>query len=309
MCCFFKSGEGGTTVVPPSNWPEEPSAPTPPELPEPGTNPTVNPTPWQPIIDLPDFSFDLTVTTAPDNDEVIDWLKKIYYELRNFHSDARSWFAEISEGFDDVVSAVNSASSQIYSQLLVIDDHLRTEFQNTRNYLYRLFHWLAKQIDFQTDPYNDSNVIYWLKQIWSKLGGGINTRPTDPTTEPENWWDWLIRAIQNFLIGLAATSSDLISEFADLISQVMHQFPFSIPWDIAAILGALAAAPITPRFVITIPTVEGWWETFDFVIDMAPFDTAAAVIRTMEKLVFVGFLIWKSKDLLDFMDATKWFNA
>lgn len=302
------AGGGGDPVVPPTNWPDEPSAPSPPELPEPGTNPTVTPAPWSPVLN-PTFDFDLNITTDPTSSDLIDWVQKIYFELKAFHRDAHDWANDFGGGFTKVVQAVNSASSQLYSQLLVIDSSIHDEGLRIRNYMYQMFHWLKDQLDFQNNSFDDNNIVYWLKRIWSKLGSGdINLRPTDPTTEPENWWDWLVKAIQNFLIGLAATSSELISEIADIASQVMHEFPFSIPWDIAAILAALATSPITPKFTFVIPAVEGWWSDVQFVIDLSPFDTAAETIRLMEKLLFTGFLIWKSKDLLDFMDVTKWFN-
>lgn len=305
---YFTDNSNVTPVIPPSNWPDEPSAPSPPELPEPGTNPTVTPAPWSPVLS-PTFDFDLNITTDPTSSDLIDWLQKIYYELKAFHRDAHDWANDFGGGFTKVVQAVNSASSQLYSQLLVIDSSIHDEGLRIRNYMYQMFHWLKDQLNFQNDSFNDNNIVYWLKRIWSKLGSGdINLRPTDPTTEPDDWWDWLVKAIQNFLIGLAATSTELISEIADLASQVMHEFPFSIPWDIAAVLAALSTAPITPVFTITVPAVDGWWASFDFVIDMSPFDGAAETIRLMEKLLFTGLLIWKSKDLLDFMDVTKWFN-
>lgn len=305
----FALSRGVTTpVVPPTNWPDEPSAPSPPDLPEPGTNPTVTPTPWAPVIS-PTFDFDLNITTEPTTNDLIDWVKKIYYELRNFHSDAQDWFDEVGKGIESLVDAIDDAEEQIYGELQTIDETVRDEGQKIRDYMYQMFHWLKDQLDFQNNSFDDNNIVYWLKRIWSKLGNGdINLRPTDPTNDPDDWWDWLVKAIQNFLIGLAATSTELISEIADLASQVMHEFPFSIPWDIAAVLAALSTAPVTPVFTVTVPAISGWWNTFDFVIDLHPFDGAAETIRLMEKLLFTGLLIWKSKELLEFMDVTKWFD-
>lgn len=306
---FFFSSVNAEPVVPPTNWPDEPSAPTPPELPEPGTDPIVTPTPWAPVIS-PTFDFDLNITTEPNSNDLIDWVKKIYFELRSFHTDAQDWFDEVGKGIDGVVKAVDDAQKQIYSELQTIDDTLRDEGQKIRDYMYQMFHWLKDQLNFQNDTFNDSNIVYWLKRIWSKLGNGdINVRPTDPTTDPTGVWDWLIKLIQNFLIGLASSANDLISEMADLVSQVMHEFPFSIPWDIAAFLAAFAAAPITPDVDVTIPAIEGWWGETVISIDLSPYDTAAAAVRAMEKILFAAFLAWKSKDLLEFMDVTKWFNG
>ena len=302
-------GGGGDPVVPPTNWPE-PETPEPPELPEPGDPVVEPPDPYEPSTG-PTFIWNFTNTSEPtDTSNLLEWIKKIFYELKAIHSDLKIWFENLGTAITDGFEAMDNACGQIYDVITENTDELKNQFQALKTYLKQLFNWLGEKMNFQASGYDDTSVIYWLKRIWSKLGNGdINVRPTDPTTDPTGVWDWLIKLIQNFLIGLASSANDLISEMADLVSQVMHQFPFSIPWDIAAFLAAFAAAPITPDVDVTIPAIEGWWGETVISIDLSPYDTAAAAVRAMEKILFAAFLAWKSKDLLEFMDVTKWFNG
>lgn len=297
---------GSEPIVPPTNWPDVPAAPSPPDLPEPGTDVPVEPTPWVPVIS-PTFDFDLNITTEPTSNDLIDWVKKIYFELRSFHSDEQDWFDEVGKGIDGLVDAINDAQEQIYDELQTIDETLRSEGQKIRDYMYQMFHWLKDQLNFQNDSFNDSNIVYWLKRIWGKLGDGdVNVRPVDPTVDPPAWWEWLNKMLDSLLDGLVGVFNELLGGTGDLLEEVIHQFPFSIPWDIAAFLTALAAAPVTPVFDIVIPAVDGWWSQITFHIDLSPYNTTAATVRLMTKLVFAGFLAWKSRELLDMMDVTKW---
>lgn len=334
-----------TPVVPPTNWPDEPEAPSPPELPEP-SDPTVDPPepydPYDPVVDPPapynptggdTYIYNITNVTEPtDTSSVLEWVKKIFYELKALHSDLSTWVQNLGSSLDklrvtlnngftqlygaiddvesdiqDVVSAVDNANRQIYNRIGDFWTNLKSEFVSLKQYLRQLFNWLGEKMNFTAEGYDDTSVIYWLKRIWSKLGDGdINVRPTDPTVDPPAWWDWLNRMLDSLLDGLVGVFNNLLGGTGDLLEEVIHQFPFSIPWDIAAFLTVLSAQPVTPVFDIVIPAIDNWWPEYTIHVDMAPFDTAAATIRLMTKVVFAGCLAWKSRELLDMMDVTKW---
>lgn len=63
-------------------------------------------------------------------------------------------------------------------------------------------------------------------------------------------------------------------------------FPFCIPYDIYALLSLLAAEPEAPyfEFDVDIPIIDFTWH---IVIDLSPWDDVAAVLRTMELLLFI----------------------
>lgn len=303
---FYYVGGASEPVVPPTNWPEV-NAPSPPELPEP-SNPTVDPAdPWSVTI-APSLTFSVNLETDPvDTTSIVDWLKKIFYQLKLMSTDLRQWFENLHTDHSSIIRAINDSCSQLYVKWNEYEDNMMDEFDETRQYLYQLFHWLADQFDFQQDPFNDNNIVYWLKRIWSKLGNGdVNVRPTDPTVDPTGVFDWLNRLIEKLFDGLVDVANQLIDGAGDLLEAVIHQFPFSVPWDIAAYLTAFVAAPITPVFDIPIPAVQGWWDAFTIHVDMTPFDSTAATVRAMSKILFAGVLLMKSKELLEMMDVTRW---
>lgn len=292
---------------PDGDWPEnEPDAPEPPELPTP-TDPTIEPPdPYQPTTGNTYIWNTTNVTEPTDLTSITDWLSKIFQQLKAMQTDLNSWLQNLSNGQTSIRQALDNAASQIYGAVNGLQSAISLEFSSLKTYLKGLFEWLSDSMQFENAGYDDSSVIYWLKRIWAKGGNGVNTRPVDPTTDPDGAWDWLLRLIQNLTLNLAASLSDAVSDLGDLLSQVITQFPFSIPWDIALFLTALASPPVTPKFTLSIPEIEGWWEQVDFVIDLTPYDTMAATVRTMEKIIFAGFLAWKSKELLSFMDPTTW---
>lgn len=75
------------------------------------------------------------------------------------------------------------------------------------------------------------------------------------------------------------------------INKLKLKFPFSLPWDVWAMLKLLEAPPTTPVFTL-------WWPYTDgLVIDLSPLDDVAAVSRTMSLFVFTGGLLLRTKDM------------
>lgn len=73
-------------------------------------------------------------------------------------------------------------------------------------------------------------------------------------------------------------------------------FPFCIPWDLYALLSALAADPVAPSFQwrFYLPNLIDQTIT----IDLAAFDTVAQIVRTMELLAFCVGLAFETRNLI-----------
>ncbi len=67
------------------------------------------------------------------------------------------------------------------------------------------------------------------------------------------------------------------------------KFPFSIPWDIAAVVGSMSAAPETPVFEIPI-VFERYDIDYTITIDMADFEVISKISRLFLSLTFILFL-------------------
>lgn len=73
-------------------------------------------------------------------------------------------------------------------------------------------------------------------------------------------------------------------------------FPFCIPFDIYSFLNVLAADPVAPHFEWRL-YVEGLVD-YTFVIDLAAFETAAVILRTMFLLLFCVGLAAVTRQLI-----------
>lgn len=67
------------------------------------------------------------------------------------------------------------------------------------------------------------------------------------------------------------------------------KFPFSIPWDIAAVVSSMAATPETPVFEIPI-VFERYDIDYTFTLDMSDFEVISKISRLFLSLTFVLFL-------------------
>lgn len=74
-------------------------------------------------------------------------------------------------------------------------------------------------------------------------------------------------------------------------------FPFCLPFDLIDFLGVLAADPVAPCFTWTFyyPSLDGM-KSYDFEIDLSPFNSVAQLLRDMECILFVVGLILITRD-------------
>lgn len=70
-------------------------------------------------------------------------------------------------------------------------------------------------------------------------------------------------------------------------------FPFCIPFDLYNFFCCLAADPETPVFNLSIP-VFGY--SYDFTVDLSPFDDVAALVRNFELFLFIIILATTTRD-------------
>ena len=296
-------GVSGGTPDPPNNWPDDDPTPTPnpPSVPDP--DPPVEPDPptypTQPITPYPSppTVVEPTIPSTPDLTDILDAMANHCRHIRDAMHDE---FADFDADFRTQIGWLAGCISDAIESL---DGDIALCFEHLENYLYDLFHWLADQFDFSFGDYDDSSVLHYLRMIYSRLGSGrIDTRPVDPVADPFGIGEWLKQLFDNFLLDLIAIGAgdlaDVIADFRDLVTK----FPFSIPWDLAAMLALLVADPVTPviQFPWHVMTANGLTST-QIRIDLSAWDSTMVPIRLMEKLAFCMLLASRSKDLLDFI--------
>lgn len=295
----YVGGGDDEPTEPPVDWPEPDPTPTPPVPPDPVTPDP--PTPWNPI---PDIDIDIT---GDDFQDLLDALNEHCIHLQN---------------------SISSNISQLWElQSDLFSDHMNTFWDNLHNDLL----WLGECLNFDVNvnvdggssggddgsgegdtttyvPFDDSSVIYWLKQIWSKLGNGISIRPVDPVVNPDGWWDWFTNLLGGLIGALADVGLDKIGGLVDALDTLREKFPFCIPWDIAALLGLLVSEPVTP--VIELPLMalsgsNGVQQVGSMVIDLDAYSDAWEAVRWIERIAFCVYLATRTKDFLDLLGKIK----
>lgn len=272
-----------TPTVPPTNWPDTPDNPTP-------TEPDVPIHTGHGIDDLPepnDYIEQPTYVTnvfTADLQGVIDALDEHCQHLQNaMYSNLQGFYDDITDFIWQVVQWLGSNINDMLNDLC--------------DYLQDLFEWLANQFDYSVSGtgYNDNTVVSWLRKIYARLGGGTNTRPTDPVADPFDFGEWLAQLFGNFVGWLFGLGSEAVSGLVEDFQTLITKFPFSIPWDLGAMLALLVTAPVTPVFEFPCYTLSGSaiTQVGTYRIDLSAWDDVMNTVRPMEVLVFAFWLAFK----------------
>lgn len=294
---YAKYAQAGEFAPPSGDWPEQvPNAPLHPVVPEP--EPSTPPTEPEPVIPEPDMP-DLPVFTPvvqPEGTDYTDWLRAILEALNAIDSD----LVEFASNVGDYFSAQNTFLRQIISDMARHCDHLQIrlneENEELQDYLHDLFVWLERQLEFNFEGFDDTSIISWLRKIYAKLGGG--TYEPNPQADEPSFFEWLKDLWHRFLLDLMAVLPDSLGNLLDLFSQLTHYFPFSIPWDVAALLGLFAHTPITPVFDLPMPFMAGEGGTTMVHIDLSGWDGVASMMRPVFLAIFCLKLALMSRDML-----------
>lgn len=296
-----------------SNWPESDpvEAPQPPELPEPQdpvTDPQPDPPTPQPNPTFPIYVDVSTTSYTADLQGILDAMNDHCMHLQNaLHTNFSDFWTSLSTKMTNDYADLRQL---LHGQFGWVGETIQDEMSETRDYLKELFEWLADQFDYSISggAYNDNTVVSWLKKIYGKLGTGVNSRPADPVADPEQTGSWLDTLINNLMTALNDIFPGLINQvrefFGGALGNLTSKFPFSIPWDVAAILGLLVAEPVAPS--VEIPaytiTVEGLTQAGSYDIDLSAYDAAWGAVRIMMRIAFALYICVHTKDFLDVIE-------
>lgn len=209
----------------------------------------------------------------------------------------------------DAIRTVNDNLDEFESNLL---GYLDTFWSNLRGYLDAWFtdfsNWfdvISTQLDdwfrYFANQYDEMN--RWLKGIFYKLGSGATSDEPDVTIQPDDFWDWLGNVLTKYTDIPQDFIDNQFGDFVNLIRQLTGKFPFSVPWDIAYMLGLLSHTPVTPAFNFWMPSISNGQiivQGTQVSVDLAPFDGVAAVCRRCELFLFaIGLTKMTFKTLQD----------
>lgn len=93
---------------------------------------------------------------------------------------------------------------------------------------------------------------------------------------------------------------DFVPQFPSdwvVVNGLQDFFPFCIPWDLAFIISLLQAEPEAPYFEWEM-NFGKYADPYMITIDFAPYETVARVLRVMMVIVFLFFLVRKTRKLI-----------
>lgn len=183
--------------------------------------------------------------------------------------------------------------SPITERLDVINENL-TEFAENMDdwwsWLNDMTEDLRKQLDGLTE-----GIETWLQMIYNRIPSATGTQP-DPLEDDEGFWGWLL-ALLNQLLGHVPES---LAEMLGILNELTGLFPFSVPWDIYAILAMFAHSPVTPVMSLPLPVPEIVNENcyVNLNVDFSGYDSAAQAARQVQLIAFALWLALRTPDLL-----------
>lgn len=328
-------------VTPPqSNWPDDDTPkkpdPTPPKVTEP--TPPTTPNPRNPTVDVepdpPTVEPDppvtppvITIVSEPTNTTPQDytpWLRAILQVLNDIYDYMYTlavWLDGVLEDhcyhlreqmYNCSVYEADSFERSINIGVGSINDNMKTYaeyivngnydlLEDHHKYLAELAQWLVENLSWSyggttTDT---EGLETWLRKIYYKLGSGsVDTRPVDPVTDYERYVQWLGSLFDDVSIDLGGIH---IGDLSDDIETLEHTWPFSVPWDLMAVMALLSAEPVTPAITWVIPATD-WYDEISLQIDATWLDGVMPAVRSVEMMAFVVFVLVHTRDLFGMLD-------
>lgn len=299
--------------VPPDP-PDDPDLPDPDPIPDPPQGPTVDdPTP--PTVDDDDnFTYDFQGLIDALNEHCIHIqtnLNANFSAIRTYFSSKltgefsanRSYMQTVGDAINEQIG--NIGDYMVEAINLHVDyaiDSVEQCFDDLISYLDEVTEWLDEKLNYKfPDSYDDTSVLYWLKRIWGKLGGGsVSTKPIDPVVDNQGTLEWLLNLLQQLLGDVAEKVVGALgmAEMLSAMGELTSYFPISIPWDMYAVVDLLDAEPVTPVFDLAMPTgFDG--ETVTVHVDLSPWDDVAAICRQGSVILFAVGLMWRVRSMID----------
>ncbi len=140
----------------------------------------------------------------------------------------------------------------------------------------------------------------YLRDIIKAIGNiriGSPIRPPSGSGVPDvigNFLDFLTDTGELATDKVEEKAGDLISGMLDVFGTVVdvltEKFPFSIPWDILAIITALAAEPAPPHFEIPV-VIEHYGISESYVIDFSEYQFLSDISRTFLTIIWTMYLM------------------
>lgn len=218
-------------------------------------------------------------------------VQRKYYYTSNYYIDNYSDSSITSEQFSNLLDKIDSIAS-----VLANEEH---ENNYDEDALTRRLDALINAIWSSTGDISDdtgtlveqnNKALKWYEKIYNKLCDIKGSLADDSISEP---WNKEVTnlvkntdndaTLNNFFTSLSLT-------FSPVGESMKTKFPFSMPWDVYAVIVLLCAEPQTPKYTLPFK-----FDTFgidtELVVDCSHLSFLATVSRTMLTLLYILGLI------------------
>lgn len=205
----------------------------------------------------------------------------------NFIDNVYQFFTDIINKLDDINESVIDKLNEIFYD------------SNANNYFRLIMEDIL--IFLEQFQFFAADCLDYLKNITDGTGGNKQL-PSLPSPDGSGkGWDFL-EFLTDIAKDIAENSLDegakkvgsliteILSGLAECFSLLSEVFPFSIPWDIAALVGALAREPETPHFEIPLK-LEKYGIDEKIVIDLTDFEYVSKISRAFMSLIWAMYLM------------------
>ena len=185
--------------------------------------------------------------------------------------------------------------SPITERLDIINENIVNLMGNINEW----FGWLDSELELLLKQLRDFQwaVTSWLQMIYDNMGnaGSSNSTTTinNYAQDPEGFWDKLSEILAALFAQLPTSLQDLLTQFGRLTGV----FPFSLPWDLYAMLALFVHSPTTPVFDFPVPWMNQ--QHYQLIhVDLSVFNDVASSVRTMELVAFALDLVFMTPKML-----------
>lgn len=280
-------------------------SPTPiPDVPDP-TEPSEPSEPSGGIdIDLPDIVFPSIDITFPDSDaDYRPYLRKILQTLRDTEDDLRSGINQLTAGINDLLEALDQIDRDLTTHCMHLQDAIHDVPYSINRYMKQVGNTLYLKLDRSLNNLGTS-INKWLRLIYSRLKGSPSSQPSIDDDEP-GFWDWLGDIFNGLINELIDKLPDELVGLLEDLEELTSYFPFSVPWDIAAVLALFAHDPVTPVIAIDWVGSQRYGIEVHWVIDLSPWDVYAESLRQLMLIAFIIGMMFFTLDQVPFDSLIK----
>lgn len=290
----------GDTVVDP----DAPIGPTVPDYEIPDPYQPVNPT-------LPNITNNVTnnpVSYTGNETDYSDYLKIIIDNQNEQIDQVYDFAAMVDANWDAFNNWLNIEFDNILGYLTNYQQFWNTLLEYVNDMGGDLFEFRMRFQEYMGELNGAYQTTWgWLRDIYNKIGSSSGNQPSFPDIGSDlegegGFFDWLFGLFGEVLDALIGSAS-AIAGATDLLGPLMRCFPFSLPWDLIAIVTLLVHEPVSD-YILYVPILDGAtssgsvsWSSYP--CDLSVFADVFVLVRFgILGAVCIG-LIFKTRSMLN----------